>query len=222
MKYKSKKYFITIKNIISFPVFWVSIAIFVFAIISLIISILYEKAGNGYISSIYSNIFTGLITGLVLSLLGGVKAVYIAYMEGRLNWLEEIHKMILDQLSEERKLWSAKNETDENFFNIAYDTASKANWVNNKILHSNSDNIKWFEPRKYFKKHYNYDCFEIEKVMSEMHDYLKYKYSDEDDRKITITKIRELSKILINLNKNVISDIDSIKNKLATAKKYFL
>ena len=46
MKYKSKKFFTTIKNIISFPVFWISIAIFVFAIISLFVSITYEKTGK--------------------------------------------------------------------------------------------------------------------------------------------------------------------------------
>lgn len=222
MKYKSKKFFTTIKNIISFPVFWISIAIFVFAIISLFVSITYEKTGKEYISSIYSNIFTGLLTGLVLSLLGGMKSVYITYMEGRLNWLEEIHKMILDELKEERKLWSAKNETDEIFFDIAYDVASKANWVNDKILQSTFEKVKWFEPRKYFKKHYNYDCIKVEKNMLEMHNYLRYEFVDETNRITTINKIRELSKILINLNGDLISDIEATKIKLATAKKYFL
>lgn len=95
---------------------------------------MYEKSGNGYISSICSNIFTGLLTGLNLSLLSGIKSVYVAYMEGRLNWLEEIHRMILEELNEERNLWSAKNESEQVFFDIAYDAASKANWVNDKIF----------------------------------------------------------------------------------------
>ena len=222
MKYKAKKFLTTIKNIISFPTFWISIAIFIFAIISLFISIVYEKSGDGYIASIYSNIFTGLLTGLIISLLSGIKSVYIAYMEGRLNWLEEIHRMILEELNEERNLWSAKNESEEIFFDIAYDVASKTNWVNDKILHSNFDKIRWFDPIKYFKKHYNYDCVEIEKVMSEMHDYLKYEYCEKDNRNILIEKIRKISRILINLNSNVLSDIDNIKIKLSTAKKYFL
>lgn len=129
MKLKLKKTFTTIKNIVSFPVTWVAIAILILSVISLFVSLTYENAGKTYESSMYNNVFTGLLTGLVLALLSGVKSVYAAYIEARLNWLEETHKMILDQFNEERKLWSAQNETDEIFFNIAYDVGSKANWV---------------------------------------------------------------------------------------------
>lgn len=219
MKRRIKKVLITVKNITSFPVFWVAIAILFLSVISLVISLTYENAGKTYESSMYNNVFTGLLTGLVLALLSGVKTVYAAYMEARLNWLEETHKMILDHLNEERKLWSTQNETDEVFFNMAYDTASKANWVNERIMQSTFDKVKWFEPEKYFKKHYNYDCYEANKIMSDMHDFLRYEYSEPFDRKMVIDKIRKLSKLMISLNRDILSDIDSINVKLAYTKK---
>mgnify|MGYP006970848369 CR=1 FL=1 len=219
MKRKLKKVLTTIKNITSFPVFWVAISIFVLSVISLFVSLAYESIGKTYESSMYNNVFTGLLTGLVLSILSGVKSVYAAYMEARLNWLEETHKMILDHLNEERKLWSAQNETDEIFFNVAYDTASKANWVNDRITQSTFEKVKWFEPQKYFKKHYNYDCFEANKIMSDMHDFLRYECNEPMDRKTVKAKIKNLSNLLMSLNRNILSDMDSIKVKLASTKK---
>jgi len=222
MKLKLKKTFTTIKNIVSFPVTWVAIAILILSVISLFVSLTYENAGKTYESSMYNNVFTGLLTGLVLALLSGVKSVYAAYIEARLNWLEETHKMILDQFNEERKLWSAQNETDEIFFNIAYDVGSKANWVNERIMQSTFEKVKWFEPEKYFKKHYNYDCYEANKTMSELHDFLRYECTEPIDRKTVIAEIEKASNLLKSLNRDILSDIDSIKVKLAYTKKSFI
>lgn len=219
IKYKVKKIRTSISNMISFPAFWVSIVIMFLSIMSLFISLAFEKSGKEYGASIFNNIFTGLITGLALSLLSGVKSVYVAYMEARLNWLEGIHKMIIDQFNEEKKLWLLKNKTDEIFYDTAYDTISKANWVNDKIIQSTYEKVKWFEPNKYFKKHYNYDCFEVKIIMSEMRDYLIYECSEPIDRKMVKIKLREVTNILSDLNRNILFDIDSIRVKIASAKK---
>ena len=134
MKRKYKKICTTLSNIVSFPAFGVVVAILILSVISLIVSLAYERADKAYESSMYNNVFTGSLTGLVLTLLSGVKSVYVAHMEARLNWLDETHKMILDQFGEEQKLWATKDKSDEGFFNFAYDAASKTNWVNDRIM----------------------------------------------------------------------------------------
>lgn len=78
------------------------------------------------------------------------------------------------------------------------------------------------KPEKYFKKHYNYDCYEANKTMSELHDFLRYECTEPIDRKTVIAEIEKASNLLKSLNRDILSDIDSIKVKLAYTKKSFI
>lgn len=219
MKRKFKKICNMIKFLFSFPVFWVVIFIVVLIITSLFVSINLHNSGSEYLSTIFSNVFAGLITGLVIAILSGSKTVYCSYMEARLLWLEETHKMILDHFEDERKLWGANQESDDIFYDLAYDTASKANWVNERIMQSSFSKVKWFDPPKYFKKKFDFDCMKTHKILSDLRDFIIENGNNREMRKDTINEIRTVSSIMRSLNHDILSDMDSIKIKLAGAKK---
>jgi len=219
MKKRLKHILTTIKFLLSFPVFWVAIAILILSIASLIVSKSYDNANNSFESSMYNNIFTGLLTGLVLAVLSGLKTLYVSYKEARLLWLEETHKMILDHLSKERELWSSSKSTDEEFYNTAYDALCAANWVNDRIMQSTFDKVKWFDPPKYFNKNYGYDCLKTSEELYELREFIIHNGDNNQMRKEVINKIRDASHIMMTLNHNILTDIDSLKIKITYAKK---
>ena len=219
MKKRLKNIAITIKFMISFPVFWVVIAILILSIASLIISRTYDNANKSFESSMYNNIFTGLLTGLVLAVLSGLKTLYVSYKEARLLWLEETHKMILEHLSKERELWSSSKGTDEEFSNTAYDTLCAINDVNSRIMQSTFDKVKWFDPPNYFNKHYGYDCLKTSEELYELREFIIHNGYDSQMRKEVIDKIRDASHIMMTLNHNILTDIDLLKIKITGAKK---
>lgn len=176
MKYKFKRKikntFAFIKTITTFPHFWVSVIIIILALIAILLSKRFYISGDTFKSSVFSNIFTGLITGLIITILLGIKNTYTAILQGKCIWLTETHNLILTFLSLKRELYGLNDMTSEVFFNKAYDAGSAANYVNDRILQSTFDKVKWFNPSEYFKTHYKYRALEVAEDMESLHVFI--------------------------------------------------
>ena len=212
--------------ITSFPNYWISLLIIVLALASLLESRFLYFSKHEFESAIFSNIFAGLLTGLVISILSGVKITYITFLEVKLSWLNETHKLILDHTNKFRSLWSHDNirelSSNEKFFDDAYDAGASANWVNDRILQSIFDNQKWFNPRKYFKRKYDYDSYYMCNTLSDLREFIIMNGEDGGNRKSVIDEIGKLNRIMLSLNGKIIDDLKSIEIKLSVIKKSFL
>lgn len=78
-----------IKNLFLLSVIWVLIVIITLMLFFRFLSYYFNELGENYLSSIFSIVFAGLITGFVLTILSGIKSVYVTYLKERLNWLEK-------------------------------------------------------------------------------------------------------------------------------------
>jgi hypothetical protein len=211
-----------IRTITSIPSFWLAIVILIFAILSICISKALYIRELTFESSVFSNIFAGLITGLVITILSGTKAVFVTYLQSRVIWLKQTHELILKHIHKWHSLFEATKLSDEEFFNIAYDAASYANHVNDRIMQSTFDKVKWFDPPKYCKKHYDYDCMEKARFFEELHDFLRYNNQENDWRKDVIEKTGDAESIMSLLDSSILSDITVLEVKIASAQKLFI
>ena len=219
MKKTRKRALVKIRTIASLPSFWVAILILALSVISIYISKVLYIYGKAFESSVFSNIFAGLITGFIITVLSGTKAVYVSYMQGRVSWLRQTHEMILKHLNKRHELFGAEKMSDEDFFNTAYDAASYANHVNDHIMQSTFDKVKWFDPPKYCLKQYSYDCMEKANFFEELHSFL-YEYGEDSARrKEVIDRVEEASHIMLPLNSKILDDITSLEVKIAGAQK---
>lgn len=224
MKYKIKRFFSNVfKSIhisITFPVFWVAIIIIIGMICSLAISNYYNEIDEAYLSSIFANIFAGLITGLTITVLSGTKSVYVAYLEGKLEWLAKTHEMILLHFHKKNELLhSITKTTDDGFFELAYDAGGTANHVNERIMQSTFDKVKWFDPSKYLKKKHNYNCIEMSSVLNELKETIQCYGEDSTKRKFIIDEIQDKTRNIHILNHDILEDINILKIRIAASKK---
>lgn len=127
--------------------------------------------------------------------------------------------MILKHLNKRHELFGAKMMSDEDFFNTAYDAASFANHVNERIMQSTFDKVKWFDPPKYCLKHYGYDYMEKASFFEDLHIFLCNYGENSDRRKEVIDKIEEASHIMFSLNSSILNDITTLEVKIASAQK---
>lgn len=205
--------------VFSLPSLWVALVILACAIISVLISKKLDEQDSAFASSVFSNIFAGLITGFALSILSGVKAVYIAYLEARYDWLEEAHIMLLDFNSMHHKLLSASKMTNVEFSDKAYDTGARANWVNDKIIQGTFDKTKWFDPPKYFLKHYDYDCMKMSETLEAFRESLFSVGFDSEKRSEDIELFRPIINVMMNLNGKILKDMKLIKIRVTSSRK---
>ncbi len=219
---KKKKWLHKIIIIASMPSICLAIVILAVSILSICISRGFYEKGMEFESSLFSNIFAGLVTGFIIIVLSGTKSVYMAYLESKLIWLQQTHEMIIEHFSKRNDLFKANRKTDEEFFEIAYDAAMDANSVNVRIIQSTFDKVKWFDPPKYCKKHYKYDCLDKVEFFDDLHEFLRNFGEEHDRRKEVISRIEEASHIMSILDSDILNDITGLKIKIASAKKLFL
>ncbi|MDL2232502.1 hypothetical protein LJC63_02840 [Ruminococcaceae bacterium OttesenSCG-928-L11] len=222
-KATAKKIHKSIMLYFSMPTLWVALILAICAVVCLLISIALNDKGLQFESSLFSNVFAGLITGFSIALLSGVKSVYCNRLEIKILWLEETHKMILDFMNTHHSLYNYKNMTDEEFAERAYDTGSRANWVNDRILHNSIfDKEQWLQPQRYFHRRYNYDSVAMCDVLNEFKDTLYLVGTDSAKRKEEVESFRPVLKAMTGLNKNILDDVSVLKTKLANSKKSFI
>lgn len=94
-----------------------------------------------------------------------------------------------------------------------------ANGINSRIMQSTFAKVKWFDPPNYFNKNYGYDCLKTSEELYELREFIIHNGDDSQMRKEVINKIRDASHIMITLNHNILTDIDSLKIKIIYAKK---
>ena len=218
MKYKIrklKKAFSKAFHIyITFPQVWVFLCILIFTIIAFVISI---STDNKYWQALSSNIFAGLITGLVLSALSGVRQVYAVVQQRKKEWLQELHKMILDYYSMNHDFSSNKYRGLDRDDYI-YDMGARTNWIKEFIIQSTFDRRLPFKTIDYCKKSYAFDVDSYaEKCDSLYAAICERQYSD--DKRSVWELFRSVDSEINTLNRKICNDIKDIEIKIATSQR---
>lgn len=217
-KWKIKRFssnvFSYAKTTITFPHLWVAAVIMILTIVTFLLSKHFNDIKDSYTTSVFSNIFTGLITGFVLTILIGTKNVYQTIIQAKCDWLTKAHEVIHEFISLERELWNYKKMSDEDFFNKAYDAGCKANYLNELVLHSQFDKVKWFKPESYFKRYYKYDAMERAKEYGDLHILVSNYGEDSRYREDIIKVFNSTKKKMHGLDRSIIEDIERYKVRL--------
>ena len=221
--YKVKRFFKKIRRKLSlyasFPHLWIAGIIFLLAIISFLTSVYFNCTGIDFWSTIYTNISIGLLTGLVLCLIAGTKQVFVAKLNSKKHFLEELHAKIMDfcQLYYELKgkpFMQFDGSTE--LFDFIYDTGSHANWVNDYVLQSSFNEVLSFDPRKYCKKKFHYDAFSLVDVYEELHINLYEVDIRNPSKKEILDYFSVVEKELRQLNSAICQEIKEIDIRLET------
>lgn len=216
---KERDFLEKLKLVLSIPSFGVAIIILSLAVFSIILSKSLFDKGNAFWFSVFSNIFAGLITGLAVSVLSGTKTVYTTYLQEKCKWLQQTSEMILEFESHKFKLVSSASLSEEELFEMAYDAASKANEVHARISHSTLEKINWFDAKKFFVKHFDYDSEKESDYFNALHDFF-YDYGGSNDPRTAIKeKLREVSHKLISLNKKIVREVQMLDIRIANMQK---
>ena len=213
MKYTLKTIWKKVKIYVGFPQSWLFLIILFLTSIVLFFSI-NEK--DAYWQSLFSNIFAGLITGLVLSLLSGTRQIYIAIQERKLNWLKEIHSLIMDYFELHHKFLS-DDYAEQNREEFVYDMGAHVNWVKEHVLQSSFDRRLPFDSVKYCKRHYGFDAMVFSEKSRKVHDILSN--GNSLNKKEVIELFKDVDKELRTLNSKVCNDMRDLEIKIATAQR---
>ena len=219
MTKKLRKLFSRIKLVASMPSVWLAIIILLLAVVSIFVSkVLYEN-GKVFESSVFSNIFAGLSTGFIITILSNAKSLYVLYLQSKLKWFQQIRELIHTHFSKMHELNKAYANQREDFFDVAYDTSASASHVNAKILQSTFDKVKWFDPSKYFIKHFNYDPIKESVFFDDLRDYLIEFGEESNMQREVLSKVEEVSRIIQALNTNILNEMTILEIKIGNAQK---
>lgn len=212
-----------ISRALSFPHMRLALILLVGAIITLVLSVVIEKAAS-YWSSVLSNVFAGLITGLVLCLVSGSRQRNIAGMNTKLEWLKNLDKVIQRYSAEYSKLRQMKNftkyeEQDDTLFEFIYDVAVCAEDINTVIIQSTFNKNLPFNSLNFCKETFGYDADK----MSEQCDDLLLQINAIDikcpGKKEIVGYFDSVQKEIKNLKYNIYSEIKSTNDYLEEINK---
>ncbi len=211
-----RKFYKRFRIYISLPQIWLFFIILILAIIMLICSL---NAKSGYLSSLYSNIFAGLITGVVISLLSGIRQIYIVLLERKHTWLQKLHQLIMDY-KEIYLEFIKDNYNNMDREDYIYDMGAHISWVNEHILQSSFDQRLSFNTVKYSKNHYKFDAILFSEEVDKLRDNIRSgKYSEKED---VLSLFDPFERKLIDLNIDVCNEMKDIEIKIAAAQKSLL
>ncbi|MCH5301157.1 MAG: hypothetical protein J1E56_07550 [Ruminococcus sp.] len=196
---------------------WLCIIIIFIAAITLGCSY-YMNKDNSYWASIFGNISTGLITGLIICFISGIKQISRTNLDSHKKWLQKIAQMIKEYMEFYHQLRATNFNSfnnDENLFNFIYETASRANWVNDEILQSSFNKALSFNPRKYCKKRFGYDAYLLSELFGDLHDNVYMIDVYNPSKKEIIDYFSKVNKELNTLNRAVHSAITEIDIRLS-------
>ena len=213
MKTTFRKIGKTFKLYVGFPQIWVFTAILVLAVIMISLSLYVD---DNFMSSVFSNIFAGLVTGLVISLLSGVRQIYLYVQQRKIAWLQRLHEMILEYLSMKHE-FLVNNYKDDELDNYIYDMGAHVSWIKDYIQPASSDKRLPFNPADYCQKNYGFDVFTFEKKSDLLHDTICENFYTNKDSVIEL--FRDVESDLRKLNSNVIDDINNIEIRTGIANK---
>ena len=208
-----------IKLVLSIPSLWLAIAILLLAVISILLSRSLYENGKVFASSVFSNIFAGLSTGFIITILSNAKSLYILNLQSKLKWFQQLKELIRTHFSKMNELRRAYASHREDFFDIAYDTASTANHVNERILQSTFEKVKWFDPTKYFIKQFNYDPIKEAEFFEDLHDFLIESSEVDSMQRDVLSRVEEASRKINTLSTKVYNEITNLEIKIGTAQK---
>ena len=199
---------------LSFPQVWVFISILSLTIITFVISICTK---DQYWGSLFSNVFAGLITGLVLSMLSGVRQVYIVVQQRKTDWLQDLHKMILDYYSM-RHDFSVNNYRGMDRDDFIYDMGAHTNWIKEHIIQSTFDRRLPFNPTDYCAKKLAFDVNLFSEKCTSLHSAIcDGQYTD--DKRSVWELFRSVDSEINALNRKICNDIRDIEIKIATSQR---
>lgn len=212
MKKKLKHILKNIKLYASLPHFWITGIILVLSIIACIISIKFMSS-NPFLSSVFANIFAGLITGIVISLISTIKSITLYRTECIINWLESLHKDILQYIEMHRKMIFRKEDdfNDEAFYNHIYDTLCCGHGINTTISQGQFNQTLPFNSYEYIKKHFNYDAIKHYKNDENLREkVIRLDVNTMKSNKL-IDLFAEMEHRLFSLNVDIINHITYLK-----------
>jgi hypothetical protein len=147
------------------------------------------------------------------------KSLHTYSLQGKIDWFQHAREL-LHQFEQKRDMLLEWHDlSDEDFFGKVYDVATCANHVNEHILVSTFAIVKWFDPPKYFYKHYGYDPKEQSKQINELLVFLKNYDIHSDQRKNLLMRLEKTSSLMFFLDSHIHSDLITLRIKLANAKK---
>ena len=209
----------------SFPHLWIAVIILLLTLISFLFSAHFYYRENGYWASIFANISMGLLTGLVLCLITGSKQVFVAKLNSKRCFLEELHTKIKEFFQLYRKLERKQFErfdSSEELFDFIYNTGSHANWVNDYVLQSSFNEILSFSPCKYCKNKFHYDAVSLTDAYEELYQNLYEVDIKYPSKKEILGYFSVVEKELRQLNSAVCQEIKEIDIRLETVNRSLL
>ncbi len=187
------------------PHIWILFIILILSFIFLIVSIYYKN--DNLIFSICSNVFAGLITGLVISLISTIKEISLYITNSKKVWLYDIHNQCLKFFEDSKRLYFFRNSdfsSEEELYNRVYDLLCLGNDISVSISQSQFNEILPFNAYKFFKKEFNYDSIEREKINSELRDQvIKIDISTLSGKKIR-EQFKQMDNSIMELNSKVL------------------
>lgn len=201
-------------TILSFPQVWLFLIILLLTVASLIAAL---KLKDKTWSSLCSNIFAGLVTGMVLALLSGLKQIYLATLEERLKWLQELRELLRKYLPLRQQLFS-KEYDGKDREDFIYDILCIGN-VPYEYIGFRMENKKiGFDPIDYCMTTYGIDIFTYRRHSAELHDWLSSNFYPEDNRTVW-KQFEQFDSDLRQLYHSVSNDIDRKEIRIATARR---
>ena len=213
LKYKCRNIWRMLCIYAGFPQVWVFIIIFILTITMFAFSF---QSKSDYWASLCSNIFAGLVTGLVLSLLSGVRQIYVSIQQKKIDWLQQLHQMILDYYSIKHDFMSGnyRGQDKEDFI---YDMGAHLSWIKDSIVQDSFDRRLPFNATKYCKKAYGFDASSF----TEKSEFLRASLCacDYSDKNSIWTLFKDIDKEVSDLNHKICNDIRDSEEKIATAQR---
>ena len=211
---KKKKF---VRSYLKFPHIWVLLVISFLMVVSLCVSVYLDIKSIAFWSSIFANVFAGLLTGLVVCLISAVKQIYIFKLETKKVFLEELKHKVLDYSKFYNELRAKKfvvYDGDEELFDFIYDTASRANWINDYILQGSYDKNLSFDPRVFCKNKFTYDATLLINDFSVLHDNVYSIGINRPTKKEILEYFEKVDKLIKKLNHSLTYELNDIESKL--------
>lgn len=183
------------------------------------------QATSEFVSSVFSNIFAGLVTGIAVCLISGVKSIVAYNNQGKIEWLNSIHRdfLIFNQHYRNVLRKVGKESTSkEDLYDEIYDVLCEGNNIPATIAQSQHDKKLPFNPYKYFLKNLDYDAIEHMKRNNNTRDIIMKLDISTLTHDNLMEIFADMEHSLFTLNGAVISKIRELEIKQNIANKFFL
>ena len=132
------------------------------------------------------------------------------------QWLENIHKMILDFFHLHKFLYNSNVivMTDEEWYMID-DIAAQVKNINDTIFYSSEKENLLFDSYNYSKKHYGYDAVKMEEYIQELREKIKEITIGETKRNVVMEYFETVYHELFKLNGKIIEEHKDLQLRIS-------